>query len=186
MPSTNNVTAAKPKVSGAIYVAPKGTTLPTDASTALDKAFLELGYVSEDGVENENKPSTDNIKDWSGSTIALLNKEKEDTWAFTLCEALNVNVLKTVFGSANVSGTLDTGITVKANNADQEHNVYVIDMILSDDYLKRIVVPNGVISSLEKISYQASKLITYGITVTAMQGDDGDNHKEYIAKKATA
>lgn len=44
----SKVTSAKPKVKGAIYNAPLGSTLPTDASSELDAAFKALGYVSED------------------------------------------------------------------------------------------------------------------------------------------
>ena len=44
------VTAGKPKVGGALFRAPAGTALPTDAVTALAEAYKCLGYVSEDGV----------------------------------------------------------------------------------------------------------------------------------------
>ena len=39
MALTQNVTAGKPAVGGAIKSAPIGTVLPTDATTALDEAF---------------------------------------------------------------------------------------------------------------------------------------------------
>lgn len=45
-----NVSTPKPKVGGAIFSAPLGTTLPTDATTALNVAFKGLGYVSEDDI----------------------------------------------------------------------------------------------------------------------------------------
>ena len=43
MSNSSHVTTAKPKVGGAIYSAPLGTELPTDATTALNTAFKSLG-----------------------------------------------------------------------------------------------------------------------------------------------
>ena len=99
------VTAGKPKVGGAIWRAPVGTPIPSDAKTALNAAFKSLGYISDDGVKNENKLDTDDVKAWGGNTVASLLKEKTDKFEVTLIEALNVEVLKTAFGSKNVTGT---------------------------------------------------------------------------------
>ena len=57
--NVNYVSAAKPKVAGAIYRAPLGTTLPTDATTALDSGFKALGYVSNEGMTNANSSDTE-------------------------------------------------------------------------------------------------------------------------------
>ena len=40
------VTAAKPQKGGAFFAAPLGTPLPADATTALNTAFVKLGYPS--------------------------------------------------------------------------------------------------------------------------------------------
>ena len=47
MPTVTNVSAATPGVSGAIYRAPTGTALPSDAVTALGGSYVELGYISD-------------------------------------------------------------------------------------------------------------------------------------------
>ena len=39
MSNAQNVTVGKPKVGGAVFRAPLGTELPTDATTALNEAF---------------------------------------------------------------------------------------------------------------------------------------------------
>jgi len=69
MSSVENVTAAKPKIGGSMYVADVGTVLPTDATSELDKAFVSLGYISEDGVKNNNSMKTEQVKAWGGDVV---------------------------------------------------------------------------------------------------------------------
>lgn len=45
-----NVSTGKPKVGGAIWRAPVGTTLPKDTETALDAAFKELLFFSQESL----------------------------------------------------------------------------------------------------------------------------------------
>lgn len=184
MPKTKNVSVAKPKITGAIYRAPLKTALPADATTALNVAFKELGYVGEDGVTNNNSAGSDNIKSWGGAVVATTQKEKNDTFKFKLIEALNTDVLATVYGSGNVSGVLATGIKVSANAKELESAEYVIEIILRNGIAKRIVIPEGKISEVGEITYKDDELIAYEITVTALPDDDGNTHYEYIKETA--
>ena len=64
--TVTNVSAGKPRVGGAMYVAPLGTELPTDATSPLSSAYKSLGYISEDGLTNNNTKSTETVKAWGG------------------------------------------------------------------------------------------------------------------------
>lgn len=179
--NSQNVTAAKPKIGGAVFMAPIGSTLPTNATGDLDAAFVELGYVSEDGVTNSNSPESDVIKAWGGDTVLTLLKSKDDTYSFTLIEAMNVNVLKMVYGENNVTGTdLATGISIKANAQDLESHAFVIDMILKGDVMKRVVIPNAKVSEVGDITYSDSDAVGYETTLFCSTDTEGNTHYEYI------
>lgn len=179
MPNSANVTAGKPKIGGAVYRAPLGTALPTDATTALNVAFVDMGYVSEDGVTNSNTIESDDIKAWGGDTVLALQTDKTDTFAMTLIESMNINVLKAVFGDGNVTGTLADGIVVEANATEQEDAAWVIDMIARGNVKHRIVIPSGKISEVGDTVYSDTEAVGFEVTVTATPDTDGNTHYEY-------
>lgn len=184
--STANVNIGKPKVGGAIYRAPLGTALPTDATTALNAAFACLGYASDDGLTNSNSPSSSNIKAWGGDIVYTYNSEQTDTFSFTLIESTNTEVLKAVYGNDNVSGSLSTGISIAANATERGASSWAFELVLQDGGAKRIVVPKAFVTEIGEIAYSDESAVGYEITITAMVDETGNTHYEYLVAASTA
>ena len=182
--TVNNVNVGKPKVGGAVWTAPMGTTVPTDATSDLGSAFECLGFISDAGVTNSNSPSSTSFKAWGGDRVYDAQTEKPDTFKMVLIETTNIAVLKSVYGDDNVTGTFETGIHVKANSKEAATRVLVIDMVLRDGALKRIVIPQAKVTAVADITYSDSSLVGYDTTFSAYPSDaEGNTHHEYI--KAT-
>lgn len=184
MADATKVSTGKPKVGGAISVAPAGTAVPTSATAELAADFVSIGYCSEDGLENDNSRSSSDIKAWGGDVVDSIQDEKTDEFKTTLIEALNENTLKLVHGDTNVTGTLATGITVKVNSLDLEEHAYVIDMIMKGGAAKRITIPHGKVTEVGSVKYSDSEAIGYEVTIKAFPDTTGNTHYEYIQEKA--
>lgn len=179
--TASNVSAGKPNPTGAIHVAPKGTALPTSTRAALT-GFVDLGYCSDDGLTNGTNLEVQKIKAWGGDTVLVIQSSKEDTFTFKLIEVKSADVLKFVYGSSNVSGDLESGITIEVNNTDVEEVSIVIDMIMSDNTAKRIVIPTAKISKVSDIVYGDEEAVGYETTVDCIPDASGNTHYEYILK----
>ena len=177
--STSNVTAGKPKIGGAVFRAPKGTALPTDATTELAADYKCLGYCSEDGLSNGSDQSSNKVSAWGGDVVLNMITPGTDKFSVTLIETLNKEVIKAVYGSENVTGD-GSDIKIAVNGGSDEEAVYVFELLLKNGAVKRIVVPCATITSLGEIKYSDNSAVGYSVTLTAVNDDEGNSHYEYI------
>lgn len=182
----NFVTTGKPKVGGAVSRAAIGTTLPVNAYAPLEPAFKSMGTINEDGVTNENSRTVEDIKDWEGNTVLSPQTEKKDTFKMSFMDSKKLEVLQAIYHSENVSGTLDTGITVKVNAKELETYAWVIDMVTTGGDPKRIVIPRGKITEIGEISYKSGEAVLFESTITAYPDESGNTHYEYLMDKEKA
>src|SRR4051812_45883415 len=163
------IAAPSPKVTGGVLQAPLGTVLPTDATSALDDAFISLGRVSVDGVDRtEERPNTE-INDWGGDLIAVLQDKYGITLKFKLLQLLNADVQKAAHGASNVTvtpagPTTGTEIAAKMNAKLLDYGSWVIDAY----YMKmsmRLVIPYGRITLVGPLKWVHKELATYDITL---------------------
>ena len=188
--SSANVTFSKPGVSanksGYIWVAPLGTAVPTDATAELDPTFVGLGYLSEDGLtEPAAYTAGDDIVAAGGDTVAQADPTFSKTWTGTCIEALNEDLLKVAYGSANVTVTAAAGgkdgtITVKEQAGDLEHHVIVIDEMLKGGRKRRNVMADATFLITGDVSHVHTALVNFEFTITAYPTATHPAQTQYI------
>lgn len=178
--NVKNVSAGKPKAGGAIFRAPIGTALPTDATTALAETYVCLGYCSEDGLVETEERETEEVKAWGGDTVLRPQTGYSKQYGFTPIET-NKEVLETRYGLANVEGD-EKKITVHHNADELDHFVWVFEILLSNNRVSRKVIEDGQVTEVGEISYVDGEPIGYEMTMSVFPGSDSDYVKEYIAE----
>lgn len=188
--SSANVTFSKPGTSdnksGYIWVAPLGTTLPTNATAPLGETFVGLGYLSEDGLtEPASLTAGDDIVAAGGDTVAQADPTFSKTWTGTCIEALNEDLIKVAYGSTNVTidpanATKDGSITVKEQASEVEHHVIVIDEMLKGGRKRRNVMADATFLITGDISHVHTALVNFEFTINAYPTATAPAQTQYI------
>lgn len=177
----DNVSVGKPQAAGGIHAGPITATVPTDGTSALHQDIKSLGFCSDSGLTNSIEMETSDIAAWGGQTVLSVRTSRTETFSFTLIESLSVAVLKEVYGPNNVTEV--GGETVVIHNGDDLPNrVFVFEILMTGDRVKRIVVPNGKVTEVGEVPYTDGDPIGYETTLTCFPDAQGNTAYEYIAQ----
>lgn len=151
-------------VTGEVSVAPTATAAPIDTTTALNVAFVGLGYVGEDGITESHDRSTDDIKAWQNSaTVRTVVTDSSLKYSFTLIETTKA-VVETALG-VTVTQTAPNGAYVIVPSSTGGQKSFVID-IVDGANVKRIYIPNGEVTELGDTTYSSGEAIGFEVTIT--------------------
>lgn len=169
--SINNVVVGKPLVTGGVLVAPKGTALPTDVSTALNAAFKAVGYLTDSGVVKSEKRNTGTVNAWGGDAIAATSKGFDVTIKLDLAEFLNSVTQGVIYGTANVVSTPATStvgnlLKVTATSAPTPRNAWVFE-IINDSKRVRLVVPDAKVMETGDTTFKDDQIAASALTLQA-------------------
>lgn len=182
---TENVLTALPRATGALLRAPKGTALPTSARVDLDEApftaFVDLGYIGEEGFTQSESRDTEKKKALGGKVVKVLQTDYSLTIQFAFLESANADVLKSIWGEENVTVRPDGEIVVRKNSKQSPHAAWIIDTY-DGDTLNRGTIADGQIIETDDIVKVHTDTIMYTVTMECFEDANGDNMVEYIAK----
>lgn len=179
---TKNVSITKGVVGGYFFVAPYGTTLPTDYSTALDAAFVNVGYISDSGVTHSKSTSNTDFYDLNGDAVESAAGETTRTVNVKLIE-VNEVALKEAKGQANV--TVSSGdLTYVEDNSAMAMRTIVEELVLKNGRRFRRVIPCAKVTEWGDEVDVSTELAGYELTYTKYADASGKFEYGYIEKVA--
>ena len=182
-----DISAVRVGLTGAFSKGPSGTAAPTDATTAINVAYVDSGAISEDGVTLTLPDSGDKttIKMWQGGAqVRTLRTASEDlpTISFTFLET-NKTSVETYFGvtvtQTATHGTFDYTVGLPDPFAG------VLDVIDGAN-IHRLHIPRAVKASVGDLVYKNDEPIGYEVTIE-MEKDAtaGYNFRAWMTDLAT-
>ncbi|UAJ78313.1 hypothetical protein IT072_02375 [Leifsonia sp. ZF2019] len=156
-PDSSNVRVAP---TGAWYVAPLGTTGPTSASDALNAAFTNLGYLSEDGTSRTTDRSSNDIKGWQNAALVrTVVTDAAISYKFTLIETNRASVALYFGVAPGPDGSYDVDPSQTGGRQS-----FVFDVIDGTN-VRRVWLPAAEVVELEDITFDSGDATGYGVTV---------------------
>ena len=181
--STDNVSSTKGVRGGYIFIAPTGTALPTDYSTALPTAYKCLGFISEDGYVETVDSDSEDLVDMNGDLMDSPQTSRVESAQLTLAE-IKAMTLKLMYGDENVTDKAGV-ITVKHNGNSNGTWVVVLDLLLKNNRKWRKVVPLFQCSELDDLTLAVGELAARALTAKYLTDGDGNTCYDYIQSTET-
>lgn len=153
-------------VTGKFCAGPTTATAPTDSSTAPDASLVDLGYISDDGVEFTPPGAGDStpLKVWqNGETVRTLRTASEDlpTWHLTLVET-KLEVIELYLGVEVTQSSTDGSFEYKVTSRD--HKSFILDVVDGSELIRHYI-PYGVVTDLGAQTFSNGDPIGYEITI---------------------
>jgi hypothetical protein len=163
-------------VTGTVSYAPEGTTAPTDADSPLNVAFVDVGYISSDGITETRDRSTSNIVAWQNSDVVrTVVTEATFSINFMMLET-NDNSLELFYGSP-VSGA---GVVDIVPGETGGRRAVVVDYVDGDKFV-RLYLPHAEVLEVEEATLSSGDAVMYGVTIRAYPDNAGYSARKFFS-----
>lgn len=181
---TGNVSVGKGAAGAYAWIAPYGTELPTDNTTALATGYKVLGFIDENGVTFSDATSPTDYNDMSGDSIATTPGAVTKTAAFVPVE-LKKTTLDLIYGAANVEDA-DGVIEYTDKGPDQTLWTMVFDFVLGGSRKWRVVVPQCRLKEMADLTINYQTLVGRQNTMAVLYDSGiGGYYKGYLDSTET-
>jgi hypothetical protein len=158
--------------SGAVWYAPTGSSLPTDSTTALPGAYLNIGYLK-DGFTLSQDLKTKEITGWQNTDVLrLIPTQLSRAVKFSGIET-NKTSIQMAWGGATVATSSGSvySLTLPSAITAQEF-ILVLDWN-DGSVTQRIVIKRATFKSLPSVQFSRMDEINYDFEIQALVPTDG-------------
>ena len=151
-------------ITSAVYVGPKGTTAPTTPTATPAVGFVEVGWLSDDGITEMHSVDSSSKRAWQGgTTVRTIKSGDSRKFKFVMLET-NATTLGLVRpGSTPVTATGVTTTPVKAY-LGQDIRAWIVDTIDGTIHTRKII-PAGEVVDVADIKFNSQDITAYEVTV---------------------
>lgn len=173
---------------GHVFVAPKGSTVPTDTTTAWAAAWLDLGYTDEKGVTLSKKDTKVAIKGWQSVTPIRWILTERDLKAMFVLEQWNKVTLAlwsgegagAVVANASISGEYKLSFT--PTPAVDERMLGIEWTDAENVVTNRMYISRGTVTDTADIPLIRTGAATLGMTFQSMATDQATDIATLLMK----
>lgn len=169
-PTTPNVSQSRAALTGNIKVAPLGSTVPTDVTSAWAAAWLDLGLIDDKGVTRSHKRSMNKVLAWQTPLpIRQLLKERDLIYKFA---SLQLNYQTSALWLDAGATTLSGGVYTLVSPAGAALTEWMLGIEWKDGtYTYREVAQRGVFTDSADVVYEKGQPILPGLTYETLPID---------------
>ncbi len=146
------------------YVAPLGTTPPTDVGTEWGAAWLPLGLLSQDGMTESREQNVVDHYAWGKYVRTTKNQHKRSITVTCLEDGL------AVFGLVNPGSetkTDENGLTTRTIKTPPGKDVRAFGLETRDGNITtRRIIPRGEVVGVGEVVYSEAAMTAYELTIT--------------------
>jgi hypothetical protein len=169
-----DITRMRAYTDGAVYSHAVGATItaPTDASSALDVDFVEVGAVSEDGITESTSQDRTDVFIWQGATLARrIPGQFTKTFTFAAAETSIFN-LKLNYPGSTVATTSE-GASVAEKPPATDIRAWVLHGTDGATKKQRIYLPQAEITERGDVVWSSGEVTVYEWTLSAYVDTNG-------------
>lgn len=167
--------ATRPGDGGVFFRAPLTTALPVMADApwdSLDAAYLDHGWMGDDGITNSPKRDTTDHQAFGGDIVKTTQDKYTETFKVTCLES-NPVVLATIFGDDNVTVHWSSGwrqVTVEHSSLPLERSRFLC-RVIEGEKTKLYVIREGQMITVDDIVNVNKDLVKYTMTIQGYKPD---------------